>query len=136
MWFGNFFRPHRTPRVWLGAALGLRAPGSKTQPRVRGLVLQPSPLSRSQVGGGIWRPPEERAETFRDTHQQNSLPSPSPFELACIWVEKNPFLNLKLAKCQSANTSGLIFPCTNWNIHLYSSSLKVELTSTYLNSTD
>lgn len=49
----------------------------------------------------------------------NRTASPSHFELTCIWVEKNSFFNLKLAKCWPANMSEIIFSCTNQNINFF-----------------
>lgn len=96
---------------------------------VRYVVLEPSPL-RLEEGSRVRLRKRLKASGI----PTNRTASTSHFELTCIWVEKNSFLNLKLAKCWSAHISGLIIPCTNWNIHFYSSSLKVEQTSTHVDS--
>lgn len=114
--------------------------GSKTEPRIpwtgpratlRGMVLEPSPL-RLEEGSRV----RLRKRLKPSGITTNRTASTSHFELTCIWAENNSFLILKLAKCWSANISGLIVPCTNWNIHFYSSSLKVEQTSKHLDSMD
>ena len=86
------------------------------------------------VGERIQRPPEERTNALSGIPLIRTA-SPSHFGVICIWVEKGPFLNVKLAKCWSANVSGII-SCTNWNKNFYNPSLKVELTSTNLKSVD
>lgn len=96
-----------------------------------GLVLEPMGSQSSFLLG----------ERFRGRLRKGLKPSgvllirtnsPSHFWLICIWIEKDPFLNLKLTRCWSANMSGIIFSCTNWNINFYISSVKTELISTNL----
>lgn len=93
-----------------------------------------SSQSSSLVGERIQRPPEQRTNTLSGIPLIRTA-SPSHLGVICIWLEKDPFLNLKFAKCWSASMSGII-SCTNWNINFYNSSLKVELTSTNLKSVD
>lgn len=139
VWFGNFFCSHRTSRVWLWAAWGLRAQEARLSPGYPGLATGYS--QRHGARDKSSQVEEGSRVRLRKRLKPSGIPtnrtaSTSHFELTYIWVEKNSFLNSKLAKCWSANISGLIIPCTNWNIHFYSSSLKVEQISMHLDSID